>query len=251
MKFPGGRRKYSVVISPFEQHLAQALDELRQISEIKEINGHDDFLIEWRLSSSCILHSFYAVDSLLNYLAYHYFDNSDSSWYIEPEDRIFITEKNLKGWRTLSFGTRMQIVWNEQKFAPVPAEIDRKVIELKKLRNSVSHGNPCRVIFEHEFVQTDENAVRGIVYDTYPDPDEKEFLDKEFNYLPYLNKNDAQKAICIALEIIVYMLEQAKGFHFVIKTFYGGTKEFWLDGSKSADEVFVSLGIDLSRANNS
>jgi hypothetical protein len=251
MKFPSGKRKTSITVNLFEQHLAQALDELWQVLEMKISCTHDDFLIEWRLSSSCILHSFYAIDSLVNYLAYEYFKNIDSDWYIEPENRVFVTEKQLKDWQKLSFEQRLQILWREQKFFPIFHEITNKISELKRLRNWVSHGIPYTIILEHEFIQVDDTTVRGVTHDTYPDPSEIGFTSEEFNSPAYLNRSDAQKAVRIALEIIVYMLNQAKGFHFVIKTFHGGIKEFWLGGNKPVDEVLASFGIDLSQVNNS
>jgi hypothetical protein len=243
MKFPTGKRKYPVIVNLFDQHLAQALDELWQVLEMKESQDHNDALIKWRLASSCILHSFYAIDSLVNYLAYQYFKNSNSIWYIEPEDRIFITEKQLKDWQNLSFKKRMGIVWKEKKFTPVPIEINNKMLELKNLRNSVSHGKPYTIIFEQEFIQTDKDTVRGIIHSTYPEPNQNSYFGEKFNSPAYLNRNDARKAVCVALEIIVYTLNQAKGFHFILKTFHGGAKEFWLDGNKPVSEILKDFGI--------
>lgn len=245
MKFPTGRQKHSFTINFFEQHLAQALDELSKVLEIKESHSHDDFLIEWRSSSSSILHSFYAVDSLVNFLAYEYFENNKSNWYIELENRISVTEKQLKDWQRLSFEKRIQIVWEEQGFAPIPQEINNKIAELKKLRNWVAHGNPYSIIVEHEFIQVDDETVKGITHATYPDPSRKGIESEEYKSPAYLAKDDAQKAVRHALESIVFILNQAKGFHVILKTFYGGKKEYWLDGNKPINEVLRDFGFDI------
>jgi len=245
MKFPIGRRKDTFTLNLFDQHLAQALDELWEVLEIREIHSHDDFLIKWRLSSSCILHSFYAVDSLVNYLAYEYFENSKSDWFIEVEDRTFITAKQLKEWQNLPFKERIKILWGEKKFSPLPQEITKKLGELKKLRNWVAHGNPYTIILEHEFIQIDDETVKGITHATYPDPSQKGFESKEFKSPAYLTEDDAQKAVRYSLEGIVFILNQAKGFHVILKTFYGGKKEYWLDGNKSIGEVLHGLGVDI------
>lgn len=244
MKFPTGKRKVSFTINLFEQHLAQALDELWKTLEIKKDHSHDEFLIEWRSSSSSILHSFYAVDSLVNYLAYEYFENNKSNWYKEPENRISITEKQLKDWQRLSFEKRMQILWEEQSFTPIPQEINKKIAELKKLRNWVSHGNPYTIIIEQEFIQIDEETVKGITYATYPDPSRKGFESKEYKSPAYLTKDDAKKAVRDALESIIFILSQAKGFHVILKTFFGGKKEYWIDGNKPINELLHDLGVD-------
>jgi hypothetical protein len=243
MKFPTGKQKHLFTINFFEQHLAQALDELWEVLESKEIHSHDDFLINWRLSSSCVLHSFYAVDSLVNYLAYEYFEDSKSDWYIESEDRIFITDKQLKGWQGLRFEERIRILWGEKKFSPIPQQIIRKLAELKNLRNWVAHGNPYTIILEHEFIQVDNETVKGIIHATYPDPSQKGFESEEFKSPAYLTEDDAWKAVRSALESIVFILNQAKGFHVILKTFYGGKKEYWLDGNKPISEVLRDLGI--------
>ncbi len=247
MKFPTGKIKSQITVNLFEQHLAQALDELWQVSDIKESRTHHDFLFEWRLASSCVLHSFYAVDSLINYLAYHYFKDSNSDWYIEPEDRKYFNKdmEKKKKWQSRAFDERLKIVWKEKDFSRISKQGSKNLIELQRLRNNVSHGNPYTIILEHEFVQTDEDTVTGIIHSTYPDPSQKGFVGKEFNSPAYLNKNDSKKAVCLALEIIVYILNQAKGFHFTIKTFHGGMKEFWLDGTKPVDEIFKEFGVKL------
>lgn len=244
MKFPTGKQKHTFTINFFEQHLAQALDELQEVLEIEEGDSHDDFLIRWRLSSSCILHSFYAVDSLINYLAYEYFENEKSNWYIEAEDRVFVTEKHLKDWQNLPFKKRIALVWNEQGFDPLSQDFNSKITELKNLRNWVAHGNPYTIIVEHEFIQVDDETVRGITHATYPDPNQKGFQSEEYKSPAYLTKDDAQKAVHHALECIVFILNQAKGFHVILKTFYEGKKEYWLDGNKPVDEVLRDLGID-------
>lgn len=246
MRFSTGRRKYPITVSLFEQHLAQALDELLQVSEMKEPRTHDDFLVKWRLSSSCVLHCFYAIDSLVNYLAYHYFTDSNSGWYIEPEDRKYFQgemEKKKK-WQSRTFDERLKIVWKEKKFFRISKQVSRNLSELQRLRNNVSHGNPYTIIIEHEFVQIDDDTVRGIIHDTYPDPEKKEVANKEFNSPAYLNQKDAQKAVRLALEIIVYILGQAKGFHFTLKTFHGGKKDFWLDGNQPVSEILNYFGIN-------
>lgn len=245
MKFPTGKQKHTFTINFFEQHLAQALDNLHEVLEAEEGDSHDDFLIRWRLSSSCILHGFYAIDSLINYLAYEYFENEKSNWFIEIEDRVAVTEKVLKDWQRLSFEKRMNIIWKEQKFSSVPQEINNKITDLKKLRNSVAHGNPYTIIVEHEFIQVDDETVKGITHATYPDPNQKGFQSEEYKSPAYLTKDDAQKAVHHALECIVFILNQAKGFHVILKTFHEGKKEYWLDGNKPVDEVLRDLGIDI------
>ncbi|MBM3179538.1 MAG: hypothetical protein FJZ86_04205 [Chloroflexi bacterium] len=244
MKYPTGKQKHSFTINFFEQHLAQALDDLWRVGGIEEDYSHDNFLIRWRLSISCILHSFYALDSLVNFLAYEYFENSKSNWYIEIEDREFFTEKHLKDWQKLSFEKRINIVWKEQGFASIPQEINNKITELKNLRNWVAHGNPYTIIVEHEFIRVDDETVRGITHATYPDPNQKGFQSEEYKSPAYLTKDDAQKAVRHALECIVFILNQAKGFHVILKTFYGGKKEYWFDGNKPVDEVLRDLSID-------
>jgi len=106
MKFLTGKRKSTVSINFFEQHLAQSLDELQKATESKDLHTHEDYLLEWCSSSATILHSFCAIDSLVNFLAYEYFENKNSDWYIEPENREFIAEKQLKDWLKTPFEKR-------------------------------------------------------------------------------------------------------------------------------------------------
>ena len=243
MKFPTGRRKHPLTVNLFEQHLAQALDEFWQVQEMKENSSHDDFLIKWRLSSTCILHSFYAIDSLINFLAYTYFENNDSDWYVSPDDRKVITQEQIKGWHNLPFDKRLKLIWEEKKFVPIPLEVKSRIIELKNLRNWIAHGNPYTIIIEHEFIQVDDETVRVITHATYPDPSRKNFNSREYKSPAYLTKEDSRKAIRCALESSVFILGVAKGFHVILKTFYGSKKEYWLDGRKSIDRVLRDLGI--------
>jgi len=243
MKFQTGKRKHSLTVNLFEQHIAQALDELLEALRIKDRLSHDDFLIEWRLSISCILHSFYAIDGLINYLAYEYFENIVSDWYINPEDRKIITEQQLTKWNQLPFDKRLEIIWKEKEFDIIPSEMKSRIYELKNLRNWIAHGKPYTIILEHEFVQVDDETVRGIIHATYPDPNRKDFESKEFKSPAYLNKDDARKAVWFALEIIIFILEQAKGFRAEVKTFFGGVKELRLNGKEDVKEVFKNFGI--------
>jgi hypothetical protein len=244
MKFPTGRRKHSLTVNLFEQHLAQALDEFWEVQGMKENSSHDDFLIKWRLSSTCILHSFYAIDSLINFLAFNYFEDEDSDWYIKPEDWKIITERQLAKWHNLSFENRLNIVWKEKEFVDIPSEVQSRIIELKNLRNWIAHGNPYTIMIEHEFIQVDDETVRGITHATYPDPSRKNFNSREYKSPAYLTKDDAKKALRCALESSVFILGVAKGFHVILKTFHGNKKEYWLDGRKPIDQVLHDLGID-------
>jgi hypothetical protein len=243
MKFPTGITKHSFIVNLFEQHLAQALDGLWEVLGMKEDLSQDDFLIKWRLSSTCILHSFHAIDSLINFLAYAYFEDSDSDWYINPEDRKTITKRQLTKWHQLSFEKRLEIIWKEKEFDIIPPEVKLRIIELKNLRNWVAHGNPYTIIIEHEFIHVDDETVKGVTHATYPDLSRKTFESEEYKSPAYLTKEDAQKAVRCALESVVFILNQAKGFHVILKTFHGGKKEYWLDGNKPISEDLRDLGI--------
>lgn len=245
MKLSTVKTKSFVTVNLFEQHLAQALDELWQVQDLKEVLIHDDFLIQWRVSCSCILHSFYAVDSLVNYLAYEYFSNNKSSCYVEPESRKFITEKDLRDWQKSPFEKRMRIIWKERSFIQVPQEINHKINELRKLRNWIAHGNPYTIILEGEFVQTDDKSIELISQKIYPDLSQKDFELKEYKSPAYLTKDDAEYAVKNSLEICIFILSQAKRFHALLKTFYRGKKDYWLDGYKPVEEVFKELNINF------
>ncbi len=244
MKFPTEKTKHRVSINLFEQHLAQSLDELQRALESKQIHSHEDFLLEWRSASTSILHGFCAIDSLVNYLAYEYFENCHSSWYIEPENREFVTEKHLSKWPGKRFEERLNIIWKERKFNPIPQDIFNKIVELKNLRNWVSHGNPYTIIIEHEFIQVDDNTVRGIIHDTYADPNQNKFVSEEFKSPAYLDKNDARKAMLIVLEVTLFILREVKWFSPIIKTFYGGPKEYRISSYSNLDSLLVSFSVN-------
>jgi hypothetical protein len=149
----------------------------------------------------------------------------------------------LANWHKLSFETRLEILWKEKKFNSISPEVKSRIIELKNLRNWIAHGNPYTIIIEHEFVQVDDDTVRGITHATYPDPSRKNFNSQKYKSPAYLTKDDAKKAVRCALESSVFILNQAKGFHVILKTFYGGKKEYWLDGRKPVEKVLRDLGI--------
>lgn len=180
----------------------------------------------------------------MNFLAYEYFENKNSDWYIEPENREFIAEKQLKDWLKTPFEKRLRLIWEELKFKPIPKDIWNKINELKRLRNWVSHGNPYTVIIEHEFIQIDDNTVKGIIHKTYPDPNEKKYLSDEFKSPAYLDKNDARKAMLMALDVIVFIVHEVKWFRSIIKTFYGGQKEYAINSYSDLDSLIAKFSLN-------
>ncbi len=73
---------FSVSITLFGEHLAQAIDQLRLVAEMLEPKTRDEFRAEWRYATSCIMHGFSALDGLINYLGFELFFNDKSEHFI-------------------------------------------------------------------------------------------------------------------------------------------------------------------------
>jgi hypothetical protein len=238
MTILAGRQDTSITVSLFEQNLAQAIDELCRCVEFKKIEQHDDFIILWRFASSSILHGFCAIDSLVNLLEYEHFENKESTHYIEAENRK-CSLKQLKAWRSSPFWERLKILMDEDDSEPIPKQLKTRIQELNELRNWIAHGIPYTVIFQHEFIQVDEDTVRGVIHG-----ENEEFKKQKFRYTKFhspakLDETDAQTALLIILEVIIFILKQTRWPHYTIKTYHGMAKEYSLDSNSTVDSVMT------------
>lgn len=233
-----------VSIKLFEQHLAQAIDALNSAQAIKK-STRNDFLIEWRLTTSCILYSFFALESFVNFLGHEYFYNENSSYYILPTDRKYSLKKLLASWERLPFLENLKIFLDEILSESIPPDIDNRLTELNKLRNWLVHGKPYTVTMLYEFVQVDESTVKSIIHDSEESVDfTKVFPHTKFKSPGSLDRNDALTAIKIVIQLVIFIVSKIRWFHTTISIFHNGKEEIRITSDSTVDSILKYITLD-------
>ena len=143
---------FSVSITLFGEHLAQAIDQLRLALATPESKTHDEFRVEWRYAISSIIHGFSALEGLINYLGFELFFNDKSEHFIIESERSFALKQFLKSWRRLAVLDKLQLILAETNSSVLDSKYIAKLDELNILRNWLVHGLPYTVTYLEETV---------------------------------------------------------------------------------------------------
>lgn len=234
----------TVSIKLFEQHLAQAIDELRRALDGKPRENHDDFIVEWRLSTSSILHAVSALESLVNYFGFELYQNKKSENYVSENDRSFALKKVVRSWNNSPLLDKLNLILEQSYSQPLDHKLENEFQELNTLRNWLIHGTPYSLTYLHELIWESEDNVRGIIHDVEDTIDwKRKFPNTKFNPPGNVQKEDAKKAFEIVLKIVLVVLKKFWWFHTTLKMFHNGVHEYWLDGNTELGEMMNKLGI--------
>lgn len=229
----------------FEQHFAQAIDELREVLSLPEVETHNDYLMEWRLSSSCVVHCLSSIDSLVNGIGFDYFFNKDTEQFIPLENRSFSLMRTLRSWDNLSLLERLMVIIEVAGLKPLPPKLENEIREMNDLRNWIIHGKPFTLTTLREFYHDEENFFRMEVHDWEESINwNKKYPNTKFNSPSQLDRQDAKNSFRIAVMTNLFILKQIKWFHTVINTFYGEISEYRIDEKTTIEDVMNRYQID-------
>lgn len=234
-----------ISVSLFDQHLAQAVDELKESFSLTESRTHEDYLVEWRLSSSCIVHSISALDSLINGIGFDYCFNKDTDQFIPNESRSFSLKRMIKAWDSLSILERLMAIVEVTDIDSLPLKIENELRELNDLRNWIIHGKPFVLTTLREYYRDEENYFRADEHDWEESIDwKKKYTNTKFKSPSRLNRHDAKNAVDIVVKAILFILEKIKWFRTSLITFYGGTREYRIDSQTTFQEFVENYNLD-------
>ena len=234
-----------ISVSLFDQHIAQAIDELQKALALPETGTHEDYLIEWRLSSSCIVHSVSALDSLVNGIGFDYFFNKDTDHFIPDKSRGFSLKRMIKAWDNLSLLERLMVVAEVTDIDSLQPKIENEIRELNDLRNWIIHGKPFILMTLREYYRDEENYFRADVHDWEESVDwKKKYPNTKFKSPSRLDRHDAKNALRISVKAILFILEQIKWFRTSLTTFYGGVKEYRIDSQTTFRDFMKNYSLD-------
>lgn len=167
---------------------------------------------------SVILHSYFGLESTVNFIGYEMFFNKESQHYIKENERDMPLKKMLKSWNsTLQCIEKLEFITSYYK-GEITMNLKNRLIELNNLRNWLSHGFSYKTTSLLQPQEGKENT-----YDVIDSEDEidwnKKFPNCKFNSIVHLDINDAEKAIRIVLEILVYVSGLTNRYFFVTLTY--------------------------------
>jgi len=238
---------YDVPITLFDNFLAQAIDELQRAGDMSAKKTYKELKIESRYAISSIIHSFLALDSLINYLGFELFFSShpEPDVFIDETERSYALKHVLKLWRNqrLSVLEKIDLILAEKKLQPLNSNTVLKIKELNNLRNWVVHGKP------YSMTLYAENVWEGLwLHSTLKDVEDDFGKDKfpitKFNSPANLNKNDAKTALIIVLEVITFIIPNFQWFHPTIVTFHGGEKQHWLGYDSTVETLIQEFNLE-------
>ena len=84
----------------FVSHFANAVDEFKRAGDISNFKADAKIMMEYRYATSSIIHSFLALDSLINYIGYEIFFNEQSGVFIYNAKRSYALNLALNLWKS-------------------------------------------------------------------------------------------------------------------------------------------------------
>lgn len=192
-------------------HLGLALD---NFYELKEQGKKSKSAI------SVILHAFFGLESAVNMIGYEVFDNKESYQYMKENERDLPLKKMIKSWNSnLPCSEKLELIIFLNK-GSLPASLKNRFLELNSLRNWLSHGFSYSTTYLLQPIEGKDNS-----YDVIDSEDEYDWKKKfpicKFNSLVYLDIGDAEKALRIVFEILIYLSTLSKHFIFSVYRDYG------------------------------
>jgi hypothetical protein len=182
-----------VPISLGYTHLSQAID-LYLIAD-----SHSDWRVSHGMTISSIIHSYCAIESTVNTIAYGIFRREDHPHYIAPIHRSFLLKKCLSNWKTLQFIDKFCLLFDCAKQVQPSENVLADLRELNNLRNWIVHGFVYKKTLLLE--KTSEGEYEGV-----DEEDEINWLGhfpkNHFNPLDQMDERDARKVLLIALRAL-------------------------------------------------
>jgi hypothetical protein len=189
-------------------HISQAIDLYLIAEGNAPILGWDkdryppDWIVRKNMSLSCIIHSFCAVESAVNTIAYNIFRNQNHPHYLAPDDRSFLLKKCVSNWKSLQCIDKYCVLLECAKKKEIPQELLADLRELNNLRNWIVHG------FVYKSTILLEKNAEGN-YDEIDVENEidwlKHFPRNRFHPLDRIDSLDARKALLIALRALAWV----------------------------------------------
>jgi len=181
-------------------HLGSAFDllsEARAATDIKPQNRAN--VLATRLSASCIIHSYCALESHVNLIGHDMFSDESSRTYIAVKKRSFLVQKLVQTWNNASVLEKLFFLACDDGVVSYSEHLQQRLRELNNLRNWLVHG----------FTYTTTLLLRPKVDETYEVLDTedsvnwgKKFPQCKFNSIHELGPRDAFTALQVVLDAL-------------------------------------------------
>jgi len=229
-------------------HVSIAVEQLkRSLPYARKLPGTtllEDALI-WRASISGVLHSFCAVESMVNYVAHQMFHNTDSARYVGATLAPLLRQL-LKFWDRMGVVDRVGVLLSESGAAPLPAPLENNLRELNTLRNWIAHGLTFTTTHLEEIVRPDEQTTSFTTHDIEDSVDwKKKFPTTKFKAPTRINHVDAVAALTIALETLKVILRGTSALPLLVSTFDGEPEIVSLELDEGTPEFLARFGVVL------
>lgn len=160
------------------------------------------WIVRAHMSVSSIIHSFCAVESAVNAIAYQIFRDDKHPHYISPIDRSFVLRKIISNWKAMQCIDKFCVLLECTKQTEPPQDLLADLRELNNLRNWIVHG----------FVYKSTILLEKNTDGTYDEVDveneidwRKHFPRNTFQPLDRIDSSDARKALLIALRALAWL----------------------------------------------
>ena len=238
IEFPGELLTHPVSMTIL--HTAQSID-LYLLARSRKDNPSRPYhwIQSGYASVSSIIHSYSALESVVNMAGHQMFFEEESPLFVPPQRRSYTLKRVVASWKNTTCIDKLNIVAEQVPDVTVPDNLSAELRELNNLRNWIVHGFVYRstVLLE---AKPEEPGVYTVI-DREDSVDWRvRFPNTKFHALDQLDATDARKGLIIALKVILLV-------HAILNTpltmtsyFYGPYYTIVTDLSLGADEVLDS-----------
>jgi len=192
---------HSITQSPADDHLGHAAQLLRQCAQREQPGGGLPSMADRRVATSCVLHAFFGLESLLNRVGYETFIDDGSPRHVPEDRRGFWLRRFLRNWNTSGVADKLQAVLDVRERKAAPANVLARLQEFNNLRNWLVHGFTYKTTFLLEPSEGRPDSYTVIDREDSVDWRSK-FPNTGFNAPGELQYSDAATALSIVFEAV-------------------------------------------------